>query len=67
MSISPMTYEVVESDGFVNVVVTKTGNFQGPIQGTLTTSTESAGGKIKAFHHTFRATNTDCIQIYTAK
>ena len=47
MSLSPLTYEVVESEGIVNVVVTKTGNFQRPIAGTLTTSTGSAGGMIQ--------------------
>ena len=44
VSLSPLTYEVVESDGTVNIVLTKTGNFQRPIAGTLTTATGSAGG-----------------------
>ena len=46
VSMSPLTYEVVESEEVVNVVVTKAGNFLTPIQGTLTTSTGSASGKI---------------------
>ena len=48
MSINPLTYEVVESEGVVNVVVTKTGNFQSPIEGILMTSTGTAGGEINA-------------------
>ena len=46
VSISPLTYEILESEGTVNVVVTKTGDFMRQIRGTLTTSTASAGGKI---------------------
>ena len=45
ISISPLTYEVLESGGVVNVIVTKTGNFLRPIQGTLTTSPGTASGK----------------------
>ena len=45
VSISQQAYEVFESDGVVNVVVTKSGDFFEPIQGTLTTVQGSAGGK----------------------
>lgn len=45
VSISPLTYDVVESDGVVNIVVRKTGNYQTPISGTLSTSSGSAGGE----------------------
>lgn len=46
VSISPSAYEVPESASAVNVVVTKTGNFLMSIEGSLTTSFGSAGGKI---------------------
>ena len=45
VSINQQAYEVFESDGVVNVVVTKSGDFLEPIQGTLTTLQGSAGGK----------------------
>ena len=46
ISISPLIYEVLESDGAVGVVVTKTGSFLRPIQGTLTTTPSTASGKM---------------------
>ena len=45
VSIAASLYEVQESDGFVDVLVTKTGNLQDAIQGTLTTLVGSAQGK----------------------
>ena len=63
VSISPLTYEILESEGTVNVVVTKTGDFMRQIRGTLTTSTASAGGKINDFSisaHSFNQ-QTVCI------
>ena len=47
VSISSQSYEVIESVGFVDVVVTKTGDFSQSIQGTLTTlQTGSASGEL---------------------
>ena len=46
VSLSPQTYTVEEAEEVVNVIVTKTGNFQRPIQGVLSTSVGSAGGKL---------------------
>ena len=45
VSIGASLYEVQESDGFVDVLVTKTGNLQDAVQGTLTTLVGSAQGK----------------------
>ena len=45
VSIAASLYEVQESDGFVDVLVTKTGNLQDAIQGTLPTLVGSAQGK----------------------
>ena len=45
VSIEAATHEVQESDQFVSVVVTKTGNLQQPVHGLLTTLAGSANGK----------------------
>ena len=45
VSLSPLTYEILESERYVNVLVTKNGNYVGEVQGTLSTLPGSASGE----------------------
>ena len=63
ISLSPTSYVVDESEGVVNIIVTKTGLFSRLIQGKLTTLvTDSASGEI--FEHIFLSQTQQVVTFY---
>ena len=64
ISLSPTSYVVDESEGVVNIIVTKTGLFSRLIQGRLATLvTDSASGEI--FEHIFLSQTQQVLILFT--